>query len=571
MERGKGRTTLLRLGLDFVLVALTVLLSAFILGSPATGYRCDVFLNGRNVFLSGASYDQVDATAGRVVSLFGALVPRKCRAAALQLVCQSYFPACQITATGLSVLTVVVAGTVITPCRSVCEAVLLECLPLLASVNATSLAPDCDLTQSVGGVLYPVYPPDGVVPCFPYSSATEVAYSQVDCPYPTNYDSDRFNPEKPQDACVYQCPVYAFGGEEEYNAVVAAMYTTTVPSMLCGFVMTLTWLLNPAKRRYPAILIMWLSISAFAVAFFANLSVLMGGPRRTTCTKDEAPTAVTMDNASENNGQGVVCIMQAIGTYYFGLTCNFWWLAININIFLMLCFSKHEWVRRWSRYIHYGFHVFCWGVPLAGLITMLSMKKLGADGINPFCQVRYQDKDESWVDWVFYTSPIMFCLFVGTILMIISVTRFTIVRQAAFALLQPTSLKLQFMFYVAYRIYVEDMYNTVTNSLVYCSFLTGSECDYDPVLNYPFYLVTLMASLSTGVCIFLTMCTTRSTLVLWWRLLKGLRHPRSFIAHTRLIVSSHGSSSSSSTMDSPSAGTEMSATPPSSLQSAGGL
>jgi hypothetical protein len=51
------------------------------------------------------------------------------------------------------------------------------------------------------------------------------------------------------------------------------------------------------------------------------------------------------------------------------------------------------------------FHVFCWGVPLAGLITMLSMKKLGADGINPFCQVRYQDKDESWVDWVFYTSP----------------------------------------------------------------------------------------------------------------------------------------------------------------------
>ncbi len=53
-----------------------------------------------------------------------------------------------------------------------CEAVLLECLPLLASVNATSLAPDCDLTQSVGGVHYPVYPPDGVVPCFPYSSAT---------------------------------------------------------------------------------------------------------------------------------------------------------------------------------------------------------------------------------------------------------------------------------------------------------------------------------------------------------------------------------------------------------------
>jgi hypothetical protein len=50
------------------------------------------------------------------------------------------------------------------------------------------------------------------------------------------------------------------------------------------------------------------------------------------------------------------------------------------------------------------FHVFCWGVPLAGLITMLSMKKLGASGITPFCQILY-DRDESWIDWVFYTAP----------------------------------------------------------------------------------------------------------------------------------------------------------------------
>jgi hypothetical protein len=49
--------------------------------------------------------------------------------------------------------------------------------------------------------------------------------------------------------------------------------------------------------------------------------------------------------------------------------------------------------------------LFCWGVPAVGLIAMLSMKKLGADSINPFCQIRYNNKDESWVDWVFYTTP----------------------------------------------------------------------------------------------------------------------------------------------------------------------
>jgi hypothetical protein len=29
--------------------------------------------------------------------------------------------------------------------------------------------------------------------------------------------------------------------------------------------------------------------------------------------------------------------------------------TVTVNIFLMLCFHKHEWVRRWSRYIHYGY------------------------------------------------------------------------------------------------------------------------------------------------------------------------------------------------------------------------
>jgi hypothetical protein len=39
-----------------------------------------------------------------------------------------------------------------------------------------------------------------------------------------------------------------------------------------------------------------------------------------------------------------------------------------------------------------------------GLITMLSMRKLGASGIAPYCQIIY-DRDDSWIDWVFYTAP----------------------------------------------------------------------------------------------------------------------------------------------------------------------
>lgn len=44
---------------------------------------------------------------------------------------------------------------------------------------------------------------------------------------------------------------------------------------------------------------------------------------------------------------------------------------------------------------------------------------------------------------------------------------------------------------------------------IVCSLLTGTDCPYDVVLNYPFYIVSLIASMSTGACVFLTMCTTK--------------------------------------------------------------
>jgi hypothetical protein len=122
------------------------------------------------------------------------------------------------------------------------------------------------------------------------------------------------------------------------------------------------------------------------------------------------------------------------------------------------------------------------------------------------------------------------------------------------------------------------------------------------VLNYPFYIVSLIASMSTGACVFLTMCTTKvctahhghasqhqermcvqtirvswsqqSSVVLWIRLLSGLRHPRSFVSHVRLVVGSHAwsytSESSSanknmSSSDNPNTeGTDLSLTPPTS-------
>jgi hypothetical protein len=228
----------------------------------------------------------------------------------------------------------------------------LECVPFLAAANLTHALPDCDMTQTINGVPYPAFPPDGLS-CLTYAPTTEVAYSQADCPYPLVFDRGQLSPESPQEACVLGCPSYLFGGEAEYWGAAAAMYFTAVPSMVCSLVMILTWRLNPSKRyrtrttahttarttahmkngshrgdrRYPAILLLWLAVAVFMMDVFVNMSVLVGGPVRTSCTWGEVRVQVTMDNASENTGQGVVCIMQAIGTYYFGLASIFWWFA----------------------------------------------------------------------------------------------------------------------------------------------------------------------------------------------------------------------------------------------------
>ena len=122
----------------------------------------------------------------------------------------------------------------------------LECLPLVQSLNATGLMPDCDTVTLVNGVAYPAFPPDGIgIPCFPYSADVAVPYSQADCPYPLSYTGES---ERPEDSCQLGCPAYIYGGEDEYWGSVAAIYMTTVPSMVLSFLMIITWLLNPAKR-----------------------------------------------------------------------------------------------------------------------------------------------------------------------------------------------------------------------------------------------------------------------------------------------------------------------------------
>jgi len=229
----------------------------------------------------------------------------------------------------------------------------------------------------------------------------------------------------------------------------------------------------------------------------------------------------------------------------------------------MLCFPNNDFILRNRNFLHLGYHIFSWGLPIVGLIIVLSMKKFGSYALNPFCGVLYP-QGETWVDWAFYSGPILGCIVFGTTLMAISITRFAIVQlryeksrwseliHLVRLVVMVIFTWLNFVFYLIYRVYLEVHYNDLYSDIsvqVLCSIATETDCPFNTGFNYPLYIIAIIAIASVGVCIFLTMCTTRSSVVLWWRILSGLKEPQTFMHHTLSIVRDSSSSAMGSTTD----------------------
>jgi hypothetical protein len=71
------------------------------------------------------------------------------------------------------------------------------------------------------------------------------------------------------------------------------------------------------------------------------------------CTWDEVPKPITMDNAGDNDGQGVACIMQGIIVYYCVLACVIWWFFVNVDCALQLFLKVRIERFRWLQIIYH--------------------------------------------------------------------------------------------------------------------------------------------------------------------------------------------------------------------------
>jgi hypothetical protein len=139
--------------------------------------------------------------------------------------------------------------------------------------------------------------------------------------------------------CLAPCP-NLFYSSGEWVAIRVLAYVFSFISLVVNIFLCITWSLNPKKRRFPASVLLFISLCFVIFTGFQFLGVFFE-PNSITCTKDWPPKPVSMDNAGENGGWGMGCIFQ--GTYAtfdplaplfsLSLSLSMWALCMQLSAF----------------------------------------------------------------------------------------------------------------------------------------------------------------------------------------------------------------------------------------------
>ncbi|ELR20679.1 Frizzled/Smoothened family membrane region protein [Acanthamoeba castellanii str. Neff] len=466
-------------------------------GSPATGGKCDSVVTYSHVLLlPGQTYAQADSATAETTKLLGVFVPPVCRSAAIRLACWGGFVECSFSP----------------------EFSFDACEEFFTAQNKAHLLPNCSS------------------PLFPTTHCTNG--SQTAGARPTV----RIRSSSTRRVCVYPCPDPMFT-TTEMDAAIGVLTGLGIVSFAMVLFLIITYSLMRHKRRFPTSFQIWLSVSSLVCSVGVLLPVLVGGPRRTFCTWDEVPVLQTFEGARDNNGQGVVCVLQGMLIMYGGLAGSCWWLMLTVTGFQFIVLKVGS--SRIKMLLNIGSHMVGWGVPgLCVLIGLAAQKFVGvAGGYNCFVA-------DPW-DWGLWYGPVLFNLIVGTTLMAIVIlkvwrvqSRLKEVSQTVISkehLIRLTGLIVGYWFLYAfftfYRVYEETVADDIEDAVaeqIACGVATGEPCELSVKLNRGSWYLQAMTLGGQGVIIFCSLGLSKALEpYLFWRvLLKNWRQPMSIIRGT---------------------------------------
>ena len=328
------------------------------------------------------------------------------------------------------------------PCGTFCDSFNARCAPLWAAAPAlvaAGISPNCSTTTfgellSCDGLTVlsagqPNYPPvtaqttdfGGITttcsnwtaagaPTTDMASAVTAVHAQ--CPAPLVKPDDANWPTIMDGACSDPCPMLIWT-RDEYKHMDRLAIGVAVTSLICSFILALTWLVFPQHRSKRYILYLTLSIFIFTLVNFITFELPTGD--------QTVAESLCATNTNERHMKGW-CAFQGIVFSYLVGTAVSWWLVQAVDLFMKVVMSvkivpgsTFE-VRR-----EILFQLFAWGLPLIPTIAGLAYDQIGAHAIGqPWCLFSNARNHNSTFDvsWGFWIVPMFVYCCIGVVLMI---------------------------------------------------------------------------------------------------------------------------------------------------------
>ncbi|KAI7873176.1 uncharacterized protein EV154DRAFT_487394 [Mucor mucedo] len=292
--------------------------------------------------------------------------------------CSLAYPKC-VTGTNNTI-------SVMPACTSSCETVHQYCSSIFAMAGQSQFLPDCssNTITSTGDTLQP----DATCNNIPTKLTPEEidagrlvlagipeGFVMQECPSPFLKDplakqgsNDTLDPHYCQFGCCIPCPAQNLFYKE--NWATRGFLATDILrfiSAILSFVLVISYLILPDKRRHPSLLILNLSIAIFLFSMGVFFSV--GNPKRLQCAANGISTG-EMGNNTLCAAQGAILIFGSFATVL-------WCSALILNLHVHTVWNSNFFTNRYVL-----LNIICWGIPTTIMSIALGLHAIKFEFAN---------------------------------------------------------------------------------------------------------------------------------------------------------------------------------------------
>ncbi|KAI8380511.1 hypothetical protein EDC96DRAFT_491236 [Choanephora cucurbitarum] len=275
--------------------------------------------------------------------------------------------------------------SVYSACLSSCEEVHQICGDIFDMAGYSDYLPNCSTEKTTMG--YTLQPDDACnkIPTKLTSdqiqagklnlSAVPAGFVMKSCPSPFVLDplakagtTDSADSKHCLMGCCIPCPAQSyFYKEHEAERGFLATDILRFISAVLSFILVVSYLILPDKRRHPSLLILNMSFAIFLLNMVVFFSV--GNPKRLQC----AANGISSGAMGNNN----LCAAQGAILLFGALSTMLWCAALIVNLHIHTVWNSNFFTHR-----YYLLYAICWGIPAVVVAVALGLHSIKYEFAN---------------------------------------------------------------------------------------------------------------------------------------------------------------------------------------------